>query len=161
MLKQILIYHARRYPEMEPTDGVKLIYQNEFGPGHLIANRDNARNRLINEVKSASAPLLSFEDIGNGLIRVFLTPDTDIEALLDAFCKSAAEVKGSVEAFEEKLDILRAVASEGYFRFTPSQLDDYLAEYKKAGYPPVSHSQTYRDNYKPSYRVVLRRIYNE
>ena len=161
MLRDILICHAKRYPEMEPTDGVKLIYQNEFGPGHLIVNRDNARNWLVREIEAAPTPLLPFEDIGNGLIRVFLTADTDIEALLDAFCKSADEVKGSIESFEEKLNILRQVTSEGNFKFSLSQLDDYLAEYKKVGYPPVSHSQTYRDGYKPSYRVVLRRLYNE
>ena len=33
-LEQILQDHARKYPKMEPTDAVKLIYQNEFGGGH-------------------------------------------------------------------------------------------------------------------------------
>ena len=35
-LKQILQEHAKRYPLMQPRDVVKLIYQNEFGGGHLI-----------------------------------------------------------------------------------------------------------------------------
>ena len=35
-LKAILITLAKRYPLMQPTDAVKLIYQNEFGGGHLI-----------------------------------------------------------------------------------------------------------------------------
>ena len=34
-LERILREHAERYPLMQPTDAVKLIYQNEFGGGHL------------------------------------------------------------------------------------------------------------------------------
>ena len=34
-LKNILKTHAGRYPETRPRDAVKLIYQNEFGGGHL------------------------------------------------------------------------------------------------------------------------------
>ena len=43
-LKQILISHAARYPLMEPTDAVKLIYQNEFGGGHLIRDTEACLN---------------------------------------------------------------------------------------------------------------------
>ena len=32
-LDQILREHAMRYPKMQSTDAVKLIYQNEFGGG--------------------------------------------------------------------------------------------------------------------------------
>ena len=39
-LEKILQDHAKRYPQMEPTDGVKLIYQNEFGGGHLIKDEN-------------------------------------------------------------------------------------------------------------------------
>ena len=35
-LEAILKIHVKRYPLMQPTDAVKLIYQNEFGGGHLI-----------------------------------------------------------------------------------------------------------------------------
>ena len=35
-LEIILREHSRRYPEMQATDAVKLIYQNEFSGGHLI-----------------------------------------------------------------------------------------------------------------------------
>ena len=35
-LERILRQHADSYPLLQPTDAVKLIYQNEFGGGHLI-----------------------------------------------------------------------------------------------------------------------------
>ena len=40
-MKTILLTHAARYPLMEPRDAVKLIYQNEFGGGHLIRDARN------------------------------------------------------------------------------------------------------------------------
>ena len=45
-LKVILITHAKRYPLMQPQDAVKLIYQNEFGGGHLIRDEEACLNYL-------------------------------------------------------------------------------------------------------------------
>ena len=39
-LRAILLAHAKRYPLMQPQDAVKLIYQNEFGGGHLIRDEE-------------------------------------------------------------------------------------------------------------------------
>ena len=36
----ILKIHTSVYPEMQPQDAVKLIYQNEFGGGHLIKEKE-------------------------------------------------------------------------------------------------------------------------
>ena len=48
-LRAILIAHARRYPLMQPRDAVKLIYQNEFGGGHLIRDEEACLNYLRRE----------------------------------------------------------------------------------------------------------------
>lgn len=73
-LRAILIAHAKRYPLMQPTDAVKLIYQNEFGGGHLIRDEEACLNYLYRECadleKEPTAPL--YEDIGNGIVRVNL-----------------------------------------------------------------------------------------
>ena len=73
-LKRILREHAKRYPLMQPTDAVKLIYQNEFGGGHLIRDEQAVLNYLRREYESvekdSAMPL--YEDIGNGIVRVNL-----------------------------------------------------------------------------------------
>ena len=73
-LEQILREHAKRYPLMQPTDAIKLIYQNEFGGGHLIRDEEACLNYLRREytsvAKDPTVPL--YEDIGNGIIRVNL-----------------------------------------------------------------------------------------
>ena len=161
-LKQILITHARRYPMMEPTDAVKLIYQNEFGGGHLI--RDEAaciaylRREYSSVVQMPQMPLT--EDIGNGMVRVNLqaldahgyTPDK----LAADFIRSAGLHTGSRDVFLSKLEILRETVREGHFAFSSEALEAYLREYADAGYPMVSHSDAYRAAYSPAYRIILR-----
>lgn len=161
-LRELLIIHARRYPRMMPTDAVKLIYQNEFGGGHLIRDEAACLRYLRQEYegveKNADAPLR--EDIGNGMVRIHLAavPPEDLEALGRDFIRSAAAHRGNLENFKEKLEILRQLAAENVFCFSAPELEAYLAEYEKAGYPMVSHSQVYRESYHPAYRVICQRL---
>ena len=73
-LRAILIAHAKRYPLMQPTDAVKLIYQNEFGGGHLIRDEQACLNYLRREYADLekNPTALLYEDIGNGIVRVNL-----------------------------------------------------------------------------------------
>ena len=159
-LERILREHAKRYPLMQPIDAVKLIYQNEFGGGHLIRDEEACLNYLRREyasvAKGPTAPL--YEDIGNGIVRVNLAAvePEDLEQLGRAFIDSAARHKGTLDSFLNKLEVLRNLAEEGVFAFDMNALNDYLSEYEAAGYPAVSHSEPYRQAYTPAYRVILR-----
>ena len=51
-MRSILLAHARRYPLMEPRDAVKLIYQSEFGGGHLIRDESACLDFLRREYES-------------------------------------------------------------------------------------------------------------
>lgn len=159
-LKAILKDHAKRYPLMEPTDAVKLIYQNEFGGGHLIRDEESCLNYLRKEYASISkdtnTPLC--EEIGNGIVRVNLraVKPEDLEQLGRSFIRSAAKHTGSMECFLQKLAVLCQLTAEGFFSFDTQKLEHYLTEYGKAGCPMVSHSDTYRKLYTPAYRIVLK-----
>ena len=158
-LERILREHAKRYPLMQPTDAVKLIYQNEFGGGHLIRDKEACLNYLHREYadleKDPTAPL--YEDIGNGIIRVNLAAvkAEDLERLGRVFIDSAAKHKGTMDSFLNKLEVLRKLTAEGVFAFDTNALTSYLFEYKADGYPAVSHDEIYRTTYKPAYRIVL------
>ena len=162
-LTDILTDHARKYPLMLPTDAVKLIYQNEFGGGHMISDRERALTYLIREYEGLSqtdSPLT--ESIGNGIVRVSLcaldrhgiTP----KELFDAFVSSAELIRGNIEGFKEKLELLSALTVDGALPFSSRELSGYLDEYSAAGYPTVSHSELYRNTYRPAYRIVLERL---
>ena len=157
-LKAILITHAKRYPLMQPCDAVKLIYQNEFGGGHLIRDEQACLNYLRREYadleKDPTAPL--YEDIGNGIVRVNLAAvkPENLEQLGQNFIASAAKHKGTLDGFLNKLEVLRTLTAEGVFAFDLDALNSYLSEYEAAGYPAVSHSEQYRQAYKPAYRII-------
>ena len=157
-LEKILREHAKRYPMMQPADAVKLIYQNEFGGGHLIRDEEACLNYLRREYsaveKDASLPL--YEDIGNGIVRVNLAAvkEENLEQLGRDFIRSAAAHRGDPVRFQEKLELLLRVSRSGAFAFATEELEEYLEQYAAAGYPMVSHSQVYREHYNPAYRVV-------
>ena len=144
---------------MQPRDAVKLIYQNEFGGGHLIRDEEACLNYLRREYatleKDPTAP--QYEDIGNGIIRVNLAAlrEEDLEQLGKAFIDSAAKHKGTLDSFLNKLEVLQTLTTEGVFAFDLDALNTYLSEYEAAGYPVVSHSPEYRQAYKPAYRIIL------
>ena len=157
-LRAILITHTKRYPLMQPRDAVKLIYQNEFGGGHSIRDEQACLNYLRREYadleKDPTAPL--YEDIGNGIVRVNLAAlrEEDLEQLGQDFIASAAKHKGTLDSFLNKLEVLRKLTAEGVFTFDTNVLNAYLSEYEAAGYPAVSHSEQYRQAYKPAYRIL-------
>ena len=160
-LRAILITHAKRYPLMQPRDAVKLIYQNEFGGGHLIRDEQACLNYLRQEYTSAekNPTAALYEDIGNGIVRVNLAAvkPEDLEKLGRDFICSAAEHTGTTDSFLKKLDILRQLAEEGIFSFTMQELKIYFSEYIQSGCPMVSHSEKYRQAYQPAYRIIKSR----
>ena len=161
-METILLAHAARYPRMQPRDAVKLIYQNEFGGGHLIRDVRACQEFLQKEYASVrqdpDVPLL--EDIGNGLVRVNLAAldghDISPEELGSAFIRSAGIHRGSMDSFRRKLLVLQSLTRQGKIPFCADLLRNYLADYEEAGFPPVSHSDTYRNAYHPAYRVVAK-----
>lgn len=165
MIQDILQLHANRYPLMQPGDAVKLLFQNEFGIGHLIPDRMIFAERLISEYKQTEIipgiPL--FEPIGNGLIRVMLnSPDRkqiNLEGLTQACFQTAEHCSGSAVSFKQKLELLQSECALGLFGFDTDELTRYLTKYEKEGYPPVSHSKIYHDAYHPSYRVVAESLF--
>lgn len=160
MLRKILEFHAQRYPLIQPADAVKLLYQHSFGVGHLIADRKTFMDRLEREMAAVrpnpAVPLT--EPIGNGLVRVMLnSPEFrrfSTESLTGACIRTAECPFDTPDAFRKKISELEAAVREGLFSFTPEALASYLAEYRAAGFPPVSHSEIYRAAYHPAYRVV-------
>ena len=158
-LKQIILKHVSKYPLMEVTDVIKLVYQNEFGGGHMIKDPETSLNYLIkecNEIKCNSD--VEYEDIGNNLIRYnlsFLNNDkSKIKELNERFVSSANSYKGNLSSFLNKLEVVKEMCKDNLLPFNTCQLEKYLDWYKKENYPMVSHSLTYKNNYCPSYRVI-------
>ena len=161
--ENILKIHAKKYPLMQVSDAVKLIYQGEFGGGHLVRDREECLSRIKNEIDTLSKITEeATEDIGFGIVRVNLASMKSIgltpEKLCDIFIESSSLIRGNLSAFFKKLEYLSDLTSSGIFPFTSCELDLYLNEYIKSGCPAVSHSEIYRNEYDPAYRIVLKSL---
>lgn len=160
-LTDVLLSHCGRYPGMLIQDMVKLIYQNEFGAGHFISSEAKSLARLREEWNAVNADDSSTacEDLGNGLCRMHLCGVKDSltpETVNRFFVLTANQDRASIPGFEDKLAVLRQLCASGQLPFAVTELDAYVSAYSAQGYPPVSHSARYRENYAPSYRVVRR-----
>ena len=162
--KNILLEHYTEYPKMQIQDMVKLIYQNEFGGGHFISDEKESLQRLtaeltnVKEVVNEAHHTDLITEIGDGLCRIDIikanSMGLDSSTINKIFVNTANDIKGSMKEFEAKLEILRDCCRDGLLPFTDKELDNYLDDYKAKGYPAVSHSETYRINYQPAYRII-------
>lgn len=171
-LSDIIREHASRYPLMQPCDAVKLVYQSEFGGGHLVSSSAASMERLEEECRllpvppresasslSGQIPYSSLaESIGGGISRVSLSHwkalGLPLALLNQLFVCSAVQKMGRMDSFAQKLEMLSSLAEERIFSFSPSALRAYLDEYRALGCPAVSHSQIYKNTYCPAYRLV-------
>lgn len=160
MLHNILAAHFDHYPKMQPQDAVKLIYQNEFGPGHLIHDQQKALSFLRKEMDEQKADRKEalYETIGNGLCRLNLAacvqkgiPCEDIFAL---FLDAAQSIQGDQKEFRKKLRILSEMANRDETPFFAAELDLFLITYQEKRFPAVHHSNLYKALYAPAYRLV-------
>ena len=164
ILRKILPLHTGRYPGMEVRDCVKLIYQSEFGPGHMVSQGD-ALSYLEEEFdqvpEEGSSPLYTVEAIGGGLCRFHLDPTRltreDLPLLARCFVRSARP-QGSREGLWRKLGELMGMTCEGLLPFSPQEVEEFLADYDQEGCPAIHHSEIFNRAYHPHYRVIDREL---
>ena len=160
-MSEAMAAQAARYPLMEAQDWYKLVYQGEFGAGHLIADIEAARMRFMDEWGKAgpvSPGELLEEPIGGGFCRLHLRPakgsGAPPEAIFSAFLSGAAITCGSAEGMRKKLRTLEEFLDDGRMKCTSDELRAFIKGYEGRGYPMVSHSECYRSEYRPSYRII-------
>ena len=163
MLEDVLLSQFALYPQMEPQDAVKLIYQQEFGPEHLIRDAEKSLAMLKTEIArlsggGADEPL--YESIGNGLCRLNLRPCRDrgipAEDINRLFVETAQTAQGDEKRFRQGLKALQRLAEEERTPFDALALDLFLARYPQKP-TAVHHSPRYREAYAPAYRVVAQK----
>ncbi len=160
-LRQVLTEEYRSYRPMRPVDLLKLVYQNEFGCGHLICDPQQSLSRLVAEEAALSYRGKKggeYTLIGNGLARLHLRAVSrtglDMKTLHRFFLLSARELRGSREGFLRKAETVRELCESGYFSFNGAEVTQLVEEWVAGGEKPFSHSELYRRSWQPAYRVV-------
>lgn len=156
--QKIIRQHSRNYPLMQPQDVAKLLYQNEFGPGHFVEDSAVSLKRLQEEYRISQTNTSPFpiENIGNGFVRyaVFQLKADELEVLNRIFATTANRKTGDRKSYEQKLKQVLSDFDAYGFSFTKQQYIRFIEEQKRKDYLVVSHSEQYRRNYQPAYRVI-------
>lgn len=146
--------HKQRYPLMQGQDVYKLLYQGLLGPEHLLADPQRFLAGLQEELKGLTpgpaAALYEPVRPDGRLVRLHLrawqSTGQSLDALLDA-CLAAARQSWGTPADLEQL-------WQAYAASRP-ELSELTQTLRQNGFPPVHHSDAYRQAYRPAYRLVL------
>lgn len=162
---EVLRSHRDRYPQMMPADVVKLVYQSEFGGEYATMPGRTAFAKLKKEMEAVAADESAAltEPIGGGFMRVNLaampTNNISVFTLDSLYVMSSEMYGGTVASFCEKLECVYGLQKEeGLFAFSLEELEDFLRAYFSEGRPYIPHSEVYKEQYRPAYRVVHKEL---
>ncbi len=157
--EQILLEHINGHPKLKALDIVKFLYQSEFATGHMIG--ENALKRLKDERLKInindSVPL--FESVCEKYARFNLNA-AGAELISDETLISAMKAcmnidfDSAIGGFKEKTDMVMRLIDGGKIACDKNEFKLIAESLEQTGYAPVSHSEIYRESYKPSYRLV-------
>ncbi len=156
-IKSLLLSHFSKYPHMEIRDFAKLIYQNEFGCGHLVTDKEKALAMITDERKGITlSDCPHTESIGNGYSRLYLSSPYSVNTVATVFMASAnAKSIGTVDGFLKKFDTFKKLCLDGELPYSVSDADEFIKSWCAEGRLPFSHSERYKGEYAPRYRVIL------
>lgn len=162
--RTVLDYY-RENTHLEIRDLFKFLYQSCFGCEHLVSNYDDALKRILDEAKSCeSDDLPNVEYLDGEYCRIHLkavNTRNSLEWLCRKFIDSSGARPEGEKRLEEQLRMLLQYAEAGTIRFDMDILAKEIVEWRKLGFVPVHHSETYREAHHPAYRVILKRYLNE
>lgn len=159
-MEDIIIKNIKKYPLTQPDDIIKLVFQSEYGGGHLIKNEQDSLSCLINEINELNEYIDGdiFEEIGSGKERLHINVDNsaDIPAKLinKMHVASSAETRPDHDLFIKKIELIDKIADLGVFSFSLSDFKSAYNKYSQGDFKNIRHSQIYRNEYHPHYRVV-------
>ena len=145
---------------MEIRDMCKLVYQSIFGGGHMITDMSKSLSRICNEYEKVKDILPKeevVEQIGEDTCRIYLNSirqGLNPVTLNKLFVLSASNKKGTIENLENELETILHFCDSKVLPFDSADVKVFIQNWKEQEYPAISHSDTYRQNYHPAYRVV-------
>lgn len=164
-LERVFRWHLKRYPLIQTQDLVKLSYQAAFGNRHIMG----VESRILPDLQAEIASLKSdmpkailieplSADLSTGWARVSLAGwqarGGGLGQLVEIMTASATGPVAGLELFHLILSELDTFLN----RVKPPICGESIAYWhnrmRREDYPPQHHSPTYKNAYRPAYRVV-------
>lgn len=153
------------HPNLQPQDIIKLCYQAAFGAEHLLSDFSFAERYFETEFQNTPCcddPL--FEEISSSVCRINLGAwkNTSMPSkwLYQMFINSAVVLSDGSDMFMKYLEYAETFVKTANVSFTLDDWHIYLTHYKELGMPSVHHSEQYRTQEHPAYRIVHKRFVN-
>lgn len=147
------------HPAMQPRDVIKLCYQAARGAEHLLADEHRARAYFLSEYDATPAdgslPLLEVISpaVARANLAAWKAANLPAEWLFRMFLHTAKVPQGGEEMLMQHLAEASALLKEAA-PFPYAAWEEVLSAWRDAGCPAVHHSETYREQEKPAYRIV-------
>ncbi len=145
------------YPFSRLQDLIKALHQGCLGCGHLIADEAGSFARLRGEWDRAPVTGRFPEKLSEGFVRLHLGDAREKglkpETVQRLFTLSAQIRTGQEEMFREDLWEIRDAVRTGAFS-ADEEDRAFLSAYLPKAPAMLSHSETFRQCYRPAYRVI-------
>ena len=159
--RELLTEHYHRYPKLEAEDIFKYLFQSAFGCEHLVAGEAEVLHLIKREYQSLPKELPPVtETLDGDYSRVFLSHingGLKAETLAKLFSLSAKKEPNGRAFLEQKICVARELVANGKIPLDIAELDAKIFQWKSIGFPAVRHSEVFRSEYQPSYRVISNR----
>jgi len=163
-------HHMKEYPQSTLKDLYKNFFQDVYGPGHLVNDTAAAKNYLLKELDSytettgkMAEPTGFRHNYQRINLSVIKNNIIDVDLFFDAFLQSAKEIN-PIDIEDWKMEWQRI---ETVIRSMQLTLPDYekdsneIKERINEGKYVGHHSKLFNEAYKPHYRIISTKIYNE
>lgn len=156
--RALLTMHCQTYPKLEIQDIFKFLYQSAFGCEHLVSSPDRVTDYIAEEYSGICRDVpREIESLDGAYSRVplaYLDGGLSVKTFGYLFAASAKTERTGQADLLEKLETAKEMVREGLLPFAPEDFENAVSEWEAKGYPAVRHSETFREAYKPSYRVI-------
>jgi hypothetical protein len=151
--------------KLSVQDAYKLLHQESFGPGHLLADTAVARRSLFEELAVLDTtvdgdPLLERISTTGSAVRVNLRPfkrlGLSADSLLSVLIHSSMHFALDTARFTREWTELLSLIRYGLLPPLSGDLSTWEDRVQKGDLATVHHSPEYVRAYSPAYRVVLR-----
>ncbi len=161
MEKQVLSQHFSAYPEMQIQDIFKFIYQSSFGCEHMVSSLEKATDYISEEYNKGFWEDTEIVDLDGDYCRVpisYINRGLSPQTFGKLFYLSAKKEENGQAELIEKLEKAKQLVCENKLPFGIDEFEKAVKNWEVQGYPAVHHSEKFRNEYKPAYRVISKRF---
>ena len=154
--QSLLLKLFEDYPKAQIQDVFKFLHQSTFGCEHMVTSLQNVIDYIKKERETVTTERKLTEPLDGEYSRVYLSyigKGLSEETLGQLFMMSAKKENGE-ELLVKKLCLTEEMIKSGQLPLSHEAFALSCERWKNDGFPALHHSEVYREEYHPAYRVI-------